>query len=1365
MASPPRIGPHALLLTSLPANMTYEALVSVASSFDGGRNTVHLAPPTTAIIDFEFASVSREAKKAWARCGPGLANVSSDPYGSRYRAAVEENCSPVTNDSGDARAPHAQVYVSNRHGRDAYPAQSSRYVAPPPSVPRRPRAAPGDPAQRFPRPISRYSVAPPHGAPHAVPFHHPWPLMPQGSFERLGESAEEVRKREERRKQKERAQKEAGEAEIKRRHSVRRLPEPRHSSSRFGSTYDGYSRLGGDRHLEGGHYPEHPLEEQRGHGSSVRQGRYSHGGTEPWRSGSSIGKGGADHESHHRSDSYPPRDGDYRSRRRSVGSHRDVQVSRADSAELPDHYKSADDRGRWPVPSDTRNGSGGSFNENWRQETSVAACPSHVNAPARRRGQNASYCSEGDAPRTAANVEPGRREEHVAQGWPSIRAPGAVPGHAAPLPLHNDAASAVQASRKAALVTKSAPVGDGKLAATALPAEKPCAAAGAVGFEAPSGRRDDMGVLPGEHASPVLVSAGKALVECKGGSGIEPGGEARTVLPGVPKSSDNAAKALSKPVGCAVLGGGQALDKPERRIEDLFFQVDVASDSVPVELVSKPEISAGERQPTGSAPVHVPVRSSECRSRAEGNVAKTLGSAGIFPPTQGGLNVNHLGNVGGAECEKGERNLSPKEEPSVGAHAVETSKPRCSSSVPTSVLNPSVRSVRACTQRESSVRLWVTPGEASNSTAHAARRGNFGLAVFPMNRKQPPLEQKEVEQFFAGYVSNSELRPRRDSGFVLCFWKEKMRADVFEKIRVRFNAAGGGDVVDGRLTQFKTGDKVCFKLEYVMPLPAAPKVQPSPPDCLLPVRPPLYVGSQTLHEDVKTFLGRATVGIVKAFHTKASRRNTTGCVLAVQKFLSKPRKQTVTLRNTDSPALVKPGSHAPVEPVIGGGDFGRIPRIPRKAGSSIAKLPKKSEISTVPVNGAREGSIPRFRSSGPPDREKVPATGKSIIDSADDSDTIVINRPAAVSRRGGLDECVASSVEHGSEGEASLADIPERSLKRKLRSKSSGTKKRRRTRDEKIDEDEDGDVVMEAGREDKMNGHALSPSTSADDGRQYSTGEPSFDDEFPHISDNVRVPSKETVRRGTHEMAVSSADMKSDADGGTEDSGRVCAVRCSVLDWKEHRKTKKAKAAVAVGELRELVSDDRVKSRVAKGESNVKSARSSRSEGRKLRQGLHEANLGANSMAMSVLAQRQKRLTFGKSTIHGMGLFTLEDVPEGDFLIEYVGEIIRRPLSDVREARYEQKGMGDSYLFRLTTDLVIDATRKGSIARFINHSCEPNVQAKTIQFNGEPKIAFYTKHALKRGEEITYDYQFAYEDEDKKVACLCSAPSCRQTLN
>jgi hypothetical protein len=147
---------------------------------------------------------------------------------------------------------------------------------------------------------------------------------------------------------------------------------------------------------------------------------------------------------------------------------------------------------------------------------------------------------------------------------------------------------------------------------------------------------------------------------------------------------------------------------------------------------------------------------------------------------------------------------------------------------------------------------------------------------------------------------------------------------------------------------------------------------------------------------------------------------------------------------------------------------------------------------------------------------------------------------------------------------------------------------------------------------------------------------------------------------------------------------------------------------------------------------------------------------------VSSLIYRGKRVKFGKSRIHDWGLFALERIEADEMVIEYIGEVVRGKIADIREERYEKQGMGSSYMFRIDTD-IIDATRKGNVARFINHSCDPNCIAKVIQVQGAKKIGIYSARTIEAGEEITYDYKFPVEEE--KIKCLCKSAKCRGSLN
>ncbi|XP_032581935.1 histone-lysine N-methyltransferase trr isoform X1 [Drosophila sechellia] len=135
-----------------------------------------------------------------------------------------------------------------------------------------------------------------------------------------------------------------------------------------------------------------------------------------------------------------------------------------------------------------------------------------------------------------------------------------------------------------------------------------------------------------------------------------------------------------------------------------------------------------------------------------------------------------------------------------------------------------------------------------------------------------------------------------------------------------------------------------------------------------------------------------------------------------------------------------------------------------------------------------------------------------------------------------------------------------------------------------------------------------------------------------------------------------------------------------------------------------------------------------------------------------------------RSKIQGLGLYAARDIEKHTMIIEYIGEVIRTEVSEIREKQYESKNRG-IYMFRLDEDRVVDATLSGGLARYINHSCNPNCVTEIVEVDRDVRIIIFAKRKIYRGEELSYDYKFDIEDESHKIPCACGAPNCRKWMN
>ncbi len=114
----------------------------------------------------------------------------------------------------------------------------------------------------------------------------------------------------------------------------------------------------------------------------------------------------------------------------------------------------------------------------------------------------------------------------------------------------------------------------------------------------------------------------------------------------------------------------------------------------------------------------------------------------------------------------------------------------------------------------------------------------------------------------------------------------------------------------------------------------------------------------------------------------------------------------------------------------------------------------------------------------------------------------------------------------------------------------------------------------------------------------------------------------------------------------------------------------------------------------------------------------------------------------GKSSA-GLGLFAVRPYKRGERIIEYVG----RTISNAEAYTSRSK-----YLFEANSRRTIDGMARTNIARYINHSCNPNCEPEIERGH----IYIDTIKHIKAGEEFVYDYGEEYFNEHiKPFGCRC----------
>lgn len=151
-------------------------------------------------------------------------------------------------------------------------------------------------------------------------------------------------------------------------------------------------------------------------------------------------------------------------------------------------------------------------------------------------------------------------------------------------------------------------------------------------------------------------------------------------------------------------------------------------------------------------------------------------------------------------------------------------------------------------------------------------------------------------------------------------------------------------------------------------------------------------------------------------------------------------------------------------------------------------------------------------------------------------------------------------------------------------------------------------------------------------------------------------------------------------------------------------------------------------------------------------------------MSKKVASGVSRRIQTRRSGVHGKGVFALQDIAEGETLIEYVGQIISWSEAQKRHP-HDPTDPNHTFYFHLDETRVIDALIGGNSSRWINHACTPNCEAD--EQNG--RIFIKALRNIRAGEELNYDYGLVVDERytpklKAQYPCWCSSKNCRGTL-
>lgn len=154
-----------------------------------------------------------------------------------------------------------------------------------------------------------------------------------------------------------------------------------------------------------------------------------------------------------------------------------------------------------------------------------------------------------------------------------------------------------------------------------------------------------------------------------------------------------------------------------------------------------------------------------------------------------------------------------------------------------------------------------------------------------------------------------------------------------------------------------------------------------------------------------------------------------------------------------------------------------------------------------------------------------------------------------------------------------------------------------------------------------------------------------------------------------------------------------------------------------------------------------------------------DCNCGIGCQNQRFQRKQYANVSVIKTEKKGYGLRADTDLQPNDFIFEYIGEVINEPTFRRRMVQYDEEGIKHFYFMSLTKHEFVDATKKGNLGRFCNHSCNPNAYVDKWVVGDKLRMGIFAERHVKAGEELVFNYNVDRYGADPQP-CYCGEPNC-----